>query len=110
MPNETWKQCERAIAHRLAGSRAGNRGTASPDVQTPWASVEVKTRQTLPRWLLDAMRQARVNAWGDRLPLLILHETGARHDDDLCILRLADFEAWFGDLGYGTLNDTKPVP
>jgi len=98
MGDKTWKQCERAIAKRLQGQRTGATGRTGPDVLTPWACVEVKTRQALPRWLTDALAQARSNCWGDRLPLVVLHVTGERHDNDLVVLRLRDFEDWYGPL------------
>ncbi len=53
-------------------------------------------RQRLPSWLQAAMAQARANAPAGRLPVVILHKLGQRHDDDLVVLRLADFEEWFG--------------
>lgn len=98
MADRLWKQTERAIATRLGGSRVGNRGEATPDVATSWCSVEVKTRQNLPAWLQAAMRQAVGNAWPETLPVVVLHETGQRHDNDLVVLTLADFQQWFGDM------------
>lgn len=69
VPNTTWKQCEREVARRLGGFRVGCTGEAAPDVQTPWCSVEVKTRKRLPKWLLEAMAQAVANAAPGTLPL-----------------------------------------
>jgi len=96
--DKTWKQTERAIAARLGGERVGNRGTGTPDVTTSWASVECKTRKVLPGWLQDAMAQAVRNARPETLPLVVLHEVGQRHDDDLVVVRLADFVQWFGEV------------
>jgi len=31
-----------------------------------------------------------------RLPILVLHQAGQRHDGDVVMLRLSDFEQWFG--------------
>lgn len=95
-----WKQTERAIAKRLNGKRIGVTGKATADVVSDWLSVEVKHRKRLPQWLKDALMQAGTGA-GDRLPLVILHESGQRHADDLVILRLADFQDWFGEVGNG---------
>ena len=89
-----FKATERVIAKRLGGERHGHLGGA--DVITDWLSVECKHRKALPQWLKDALEQARRNAWGDKLPLVVLHEHGERHDDDLVLLSLADFERWFG--------------
>ena len=97
MPDATWKQCERAIAARLGGKRTGPSGRAGPDVTSSWLAVEVKTRRRLPAWLLDALQQARAGCSETRLPLVILHQVGSRHGDDLVLLSLGDFESWFGD-------------
>jgi len=98
MTDKTWKAVERAIAKRLGGRRVGCAGEATADVITNWLAVEVKTRKTLPRWLLAAIGQAVGAADDGRLPILVLHEKGRRHDDDLVVLRLGDFQAWFGQM------------
>ena len=92
MTDKLWKQTERAIAKRLGGERVGPSGRATADVLTDALAIEVKTRKTLPRWLLDAMAQATAVASDGRLPIVVLHQVGQRHDDDLVVLRLADFE------------------
>ena len=97
MANANWKRTERAIAARLNGRRQGATGRRGPDVVTGWLSVEVKHRRRLPAWLKDAQRQAQSGA-GDRLPLVILHECGQRHSDDLVLMRLGDFQDWFGEV------------
>ena len=70
-----------------------------------WLAVEVKHRKRLPAWLKDALTQARTGA-GERLALAILHESGQRHADDLVVLRLGDFQDWFGEVRpEGEVND-----
>ena len=91
MANTTWKASERAIAKRLGGQRVGNRGRNTEDVAHSWLSVEVKSRRQLPAWLLNAMAQAERNAPAGRLPVVVLHQVGQRHDGDLVVLRLGDF-------------------
>ena len=68
-----------------------------PDIKHPWLAVEVKSRKQLPAWLLQAMYQAVRNAPKGKLPLVIWHEKGQRHDNDLVMMRLKDFEEWFGN-------------
>lgn len=51
---------------------------------------------------LGAMAQARTNAPAGRLPVVVLHRVWSRHDNDLVVLRLADFEEWFGGLAVKT--------
>jgi hypothetical protein len=87
----TWKNTERAIAKRLNGQRVGATGKATADVLTDRLAVEVKHRKELPGWLKDALMQA-VNAAGERTPLVVLHEAGQRHRDDLVVMRLQDLE------------------
>jgi hypothetical protein len=73
MAEARWKAHERAIARLLGGQRQPNTGKRGPDVVAgPWA-VEVKTRRTLPKWLLAAVVQAEEGARATgRLPLVVL--------------------------------------
>ena len=96
MTDRPWKQSERAIARRLGGQRLGPTGRYGCDVTSAWLSVEVKTRKRLPAWLLNALAQARAGCAERRLPIVILHQLGQRHDDDLALMRLADLESWLG--------------
>lgn len=95
----TFKGVERSIAKRLNGERTGHTGGA--DVVTDWLCVEVKSRKTLPQWIRDAIAQAKRNAGIEQLALAILHQVGQRHDGDLVVMTLADFENWFGGDGPG---------
>jgi len=97
MTDKVWKQTERAVARRLNGRRQGATGRTGADVVSDWLSVEVKHRKRLPEWLKTALDQARTGA-GERLALAILHEAGQRHSDDLVLMRLADFQEWFGEV------------
>lgn len=100
MPDATWKAVERRIAGRLRGQRQSNHalGLQTSDVETAWLSVEIKHRRRLPAWLRAAVDQAARNATEDKLAIVLLHEKGRRHDNDLVVVRLADFEDWFGSL------------
>ena len=112
MADRSWKRTERTVARRLGGRRTGvvaqwgHPGT--PDVYTDWLAVEVKERRALPAWLHLALSQARAGATSEQLPLVVLHESGRRHDEDMILLRLADFEDWFGRGSSGT-DDGKTV-
>jgi hypothetical protein len=87
-------EAERAIAKRLGGQRVGHLG--GEDVALPWLSLEVKEREKFPVWLIDAMGQAWGHAKAGQLPAVVLHTLGTRHDNDMVVMRLADFEEWFG--------------
>jgi hypothetical protein len=93
----TWKHAERQIAKRLGGRRVPVTGRAGqPDVAHPWLSIEVKHRRRLPQWLIKAMEQAERSATPGQLPLAVVHKVGEWYGQSLVLLRLADFEEWFG--------------
>lgn len=73
-------------------------GLRTPDVESSWCSVEVKHREQLPQWLTDAMEQAEANATRDKLPLVVLHQSGWRHDKDLVVMRLSEFRERFEEV------------
>jgi hypothetical protein len=72
------------------------KGEAVPDIITDHLVVEVKDRARLPRWLLRGLAQARAYEGGKRLPILIAHERGQRHDNDLVVIAFKDFIEYFG--------------
>ncbi len=95
--HRAFKGTERAIAKHLGGTRRGHLGGV--DVTTDWLAVECKHRQTLPTWLTAAMQQAQRHAAMSQLPIVVLHEHGGKHADNLVVMRLGDFREWFGDVG-----------
>lgn len=95
---DTWKKHERAVAKRLNGKRVGPSGTATADVVCEHLSVECKHRKELPDWLKRAVQQSCLAAEPIQLPIVVLHELGKRHDDDLVVMRLKDFEGWYGSV------------
>jgi len=100
LSDRTWKAAERRVARALHGRRLGP-GADRADVRAgagDWLCCEVKTRRALPAWLQDGLGQARHYATAEQLPLLVLHQTGARYGEAIICLTLADFRAWFGDL------------
>jgi hypothetical protein len=100
MADATWKRVERAVAKRLGGRRTPLSGAAGgADVVTPWCSVEVKHRKRLPQWLTGALIQAKRAARPGQLAVVVLHELGRQHREDLVVLTLSDFTDWFGPVG-----------
>ena len=87
----TWQRHERRIAAAVGGVRTGNSGAAGADVVTDAYSIECKSWRRLPAKVTAALRQAEVTATGGRVAVAVLHEVGARHDDDLVVLRWRDF-------------------
>ena len=92
----TWQRHERATARRFGGQRTGL-GVAGADVVTGAYSVECKAWQRLPAKVLGALQQAERSAQAGQVALAIIHETGARRDSDLVIMRMATFERLTGD-------------
>lgn len=86
------KATERYIATRLGGRRLGTLG--QEDVDTSHFSVECKAykRFSIRKFLDQAIR----NASHGKTPLLVLHEHGTRHNDDMVVMRLQDWEDWYG--------------
>ena len=88
-----WKNTERKIAKRLGGERVpitGRQRGDVPDVKHDIYSLEIKHRKELPKWIHDAMNQAKAAVRGAQVPVVVLHEAGRRHDDDYVIFRLSD--------------------
>jgi hypothetical protein len=90
----TWKQHERRTASLLGGKRLGATGAANEDVSAPGLAIECKHRDSLPRWLTDALAKVRAQAGRDRLGVVVLHEKGRR--DSLVCMALSDFAARYG--------------
>ena len=89
-----WKQAERRIAEILGGVRVpvtGRQRGATPDVEHETLSIEVKSRKSLPGWLMDAMEQAQAATEDGRLPVAVLHQDRKSYRDALIVVRLEDF-------------------
>lgn len=89
-----WKACERRIAEILGGVRVpvtGRQRGATPDIEHPTLSIEVKSRKTLPVWLLDAMEQAQAASEDGWLPVAVFHQDRKPYRDALVVVRLEDF-------------------
>lgn len=92
----TWKAAERKSASMLGEGAervpvTGRAMGSAPDVRHPRYAIENKLRKRLPVLLSSAMRQAVAAIRGTQIPIVILHETGKRYDDDFVVLRMRDF-------------------
>jgi Holliday junction resolvase hjc len=97
----TWKNTERELAKALNDGSldverlpvSGRQRGSAPDIKHPFLSIEVKHRKNPPALLVDAMDQAQKSKRGVQLPVVILHQSGRHHKNDLVIFRLEDFLA-----------------
>ena len=82
------------IAKRFGGKSVGT--IEGQDVEHNIFSIECKKRKAFiaTGWMQQTVR----NCPADKTPLLIVHVTGERHKNDMVIMRLEDFEAWYGKL------------
>jgi hypothetical protein len=100
MGEPRWKAHERAVARLLGGARQPNTGRRGPDALSPIWAIEVKTRRTLPKWLIAAMGQAQEAAKATgRLPLVVLtHAPGrGRRAQRYALLPLETLVSWRDD-------------
>lgn len=88
------KNTERAIAKRVNGKRVGTMG--GEDIQHPWMSIEAKSRVAcvVEKW----MEQSERNAPDNKIPVVVVHIHGKRHDDDLICFRLKDYQEYYGNV------------
>lgn len=104
---KTWKAVEDKVCKALGLIRAPitgrTRGSAADcmhkdSTKTPFFSVEVKHRESLPDWMLDAMRQAvaSMKEPETQLPLVVFHQKRQEYGDSVVMLRLKDFADYFG--------------
>lgn len=101
MSDKRWKATERKIAELLGGERVpvtGRQRGSAPDIQHPFFSIEVKDRQSLPDWILDAMNQADESNPGDKTPIVVLHQKGMKTEDGLTIVRLGDIMEMYREI------------
>lgn len=94
--DKLFKAVERQIARYLGGERNPVGSGVRCDVSTKLLSVEVKEKQELPKWLIDAMSQAVRNCEENKIPVVILHRKGDEHRFDYLIIRLGDFRDYWG--------------
>lgn len=94
-----WKHHEREIAKRLNGVRVpvtGRQRGSAPDIAHPTLAIEVKSRSNPPKFLMDAMDQAKASVRGNQTPIVVIHEKGQRHDNDFVVMRFKDWLDWHG--------------
>ena len=93
MTEARWKKRERILAEHLKGSRIPSSGRAKRDIETPYPlCVEVKDRNVVGRWLVDAVEQAEMDAEEMEIPLAIIHQKGWQYPRDLVVMKFKYFK------------------
>ncbi len=88
------KAVQKKIVESLGGENVGTLG-GEDGKQSQW-SIEVKS---CARFVGEKfLRQCESNCLQGKTPIVIVHTTGARHKDDIVMLRRHDWDDWFGDL------------
>ena len=88
------KSYEKRLSERFKGYRQGLYG--GEDVATEIFSIEAKTRKKFVGQ--QFMDQAVANCTKGKVPLVVVHVVGQRMPNDLVMMRLGDFEDWYGSL------------
>jgi hypothetical protein len=110
LADKFWKAVERRIAKLFGTERIGAKnGNCQPDFINDWLVGEVVCHE-VPKWIRAEHKQALDRAADEidqHLPILVIHEKGGSNDDDLVVLKLTDFTAWFGDVKPKNHNDRR---
>lgn len=88
------RKYEARIQKRFGGYKQGLYG--GEDVATEIFSIEAKTRKKFVGQ--QFMDQAVSNCTKGKVPLVVVHVVGQRMPNDLVMMRLGDFEDWYGSL------------
>ena len=90
------RHVQSVIAKRLGGKNVGTiEGQDVAFADKPW-SVEVKHRKKFIGRTF--MKQAVKNCPKDKTPLVVVHELNSRHDEDLVLIQMKDWENWYGKI------------
>lgn len=91
--DKTWKSIERKVASYFGGTRVpvtGRQRGDVPDILHPDLSIEVKHRQALPNWILEAMEQAEMSRRDGQTAIVVLHPKGSSIAESLTVMRCSD--------------------
>ncbi len=106
----SWKKRELANVRALDpnGRRFPSQGKFhkdGDDGEDGWLTIEGKSRESLPKWFLDAFQQADVNGAAEphRLPIVLLsyHRGRGYPVQRFVMMRAERFTEWFNNLPEG---------
>jgi hypothetical protein len=101
--DKPWKRHERETARLLGGQRhrvTGLERGAAPDVEHDQLSIECKHRESVPKWIKNAMDQAEASIKSkDQVPIVVIHEKNQRRENDLVVMKMKHFQeiSWWED-------------
>lgn len=100
MANKLWKHVEREIAKLFGGTRNPITGRVRdkglPDIEHDKFSIEVKHRESLPSWLVDAMDQAiQSKRSPEHIPIVVLHQKGVKYEDSIVLIAVKDLLSFY---------------
>lgn len=88
------KAVQKKVVESFGGVNIGTLG--GEDGWHPLWSIEVKS---CARFAGEGyMVQCEKNCKENKTPLLVVHTTNQRHEDDLVIMRRKDWDLWFGKI------------
>jgi hypothetical protein len=113
------RKYQRRIAKRFGGKSVGT--IEGQDIEHPVFSMECKKMKTFPSWFIGKNKNGKeTGLWAQtlrncpegKIPLALLHMTGQKHEEDIVLMRLGDFENIVKpkESYSGRKNDTKLQP
>jgi hypothetical protein len=63
-------------------------------------SIECKHRESVPKWIKNAMDQAEASIKSkDQVPIVVIHEKNQRRENDLVVMKMKHFQeiSWWED-------------
>ena len=93
MTDKPWKRAERRVCKLFNATRIPITGRAELDGTSPLYGLEVKYRESLPKWMKHAMSQAKAGSTGDQWPVVVLVEKGGYM---LAVVDPQDLIDWHG--------------
>mgnify|MGYP001407215788 CR=1 FL=1 len=83
----TWKALERRTAVEIGGIRNGMTGLATADAESDNLVVECKSWSSMPKRVVDALKQAERASGGTKVAVARIHAKNKDGDNDLAVVR-----------------------
>jgi len=93
MPEKRWKKDERKVARLLNCRRNPSGDPTAPDCENAHLAVEVKSRQKVTQWLVNAVLESVRKARDEQCPVVVV--TGPTWPIDLVVIELRTYRDWY---------------